>query len=233
MGASEIVASCREEGISIVAVTDHNHVGNVQALRRASSVANEAGENSVPIVLFGIEVQSIEDIHVVLIFSGHDTAAAFQEWLWLKMPPILNNINVFGYQFVIDHENNIIDQVPILLTQAAQYSIDEIAKHGMDAGALVIPAHLDRTDFSYEAALGQLPESFPCSAIEISPVVSHADLLRWKKRYPDRVIIRSSDSHNVSNISRSRCTLMLLAEPSFDEIKLALQNSMGRKVLFP
>ena len=229
MGAPEIVARCCDEGISIVAVTDHNHAGNAQAIRRAAS---DNGENSV-LVLSGMEVQSMEDIHVVLVFSSHDSATAFQEWLWLKMPPIPNDEDAFGYQLIIDHENNIIDKEPILLIQGAQYSIDEIAKRGMDAGALVIPAHLDRPAFSYEAVLGQLPEDFPCSAIELSPKVSHSDLLLWKERYPNRAIVRSSDAHRLSGISRSRCTPMLLAEPSFREIELALQNSMGRKVLFP
>ena len=229
MGAPEVVARCREEGISIVAATDHNHAGNAPAIQRAAS---EKGENSA-LVLSGMEVQSMEDIHLVLVFPCHDSAAEFQEWLWLKMPQISNDEEAFGYQLIIDHENNVVDQEPILLIQGAQYSIDEIAKHGMDSGALVIPAHLDRSAFSYEAVLGRLPEDFPCSAIELSPKVSHSDLLLWKERYPNRTIVRSSDAHRLSDISRSRCTSMLLAEPSFHEVELALQNSMGRKVLFP
>ena len=233
MGAPEIVARCREEGISVVAATDHNHIGNAPALRRAANEANEAGEIEAPIVLSGMEVQSMEDIHVVLIFPDHGMATEFKEWLWLKMRPIPNNEDVFGYQLIIDHENNVVEQEPILLIQGAQYSVDEIAERGMACGALLIPAHLDRPAFSYESVLGQLPESFPCSAIELSPGVSHTDLLKWKERYPDRTIVRSSDAHKISSISRSRCTPMLLAEPSFEEIELALQNRMGRKILFP
>ena len=230
MGAPEIVARCREEDISVMAVTDHNHAGNAPALRR---VFGDSSEPNVPVVLSGMEVQSMEDIHAVLVFSDHDKATAFQEWLWLKMPSIPNNEDIFGYQLLIDHENNVADQVPTLLIQGAQYSIDEIAERGMGAGALVIPAHLDRPAFSYEAVLGQLPENFPCSAIELSPAVSHSELLGWRERYPNRTIVRSSDAHKISALSRSRCTPMLLAEPSFDEVKLALQNRMGRKVLFP
>jgi PHP family Zn ribbon phosphoesterase len=225
MGAPEIATRCREEGISVVAVTDHNHAGNAPALDRAAGGA--------PVVLSGMEVQSMEDIHLVLVFPCHGEAAAFQEWLWQKMPPILNDEDVFGYQLVIDHENNVLEQVPTLLIQGVQRSVDEIAARGMEVGALVIPAHIDRPAFSYEAALGPLPGEFPCSAIEISSNASHADLLKWKNRYQGRALVRSSDAHRITDISRSRCTLMLLAEPSFGEIKLALQNSMGRKVLFP
>ena len=231
MGAPEILARCREEEISVIAVTDHNHAGNAPALSHAASNGKENSKR--PLVLSGMEIQSMEDIHIVLVFPDHGRAAEFMEWLWLKMPPIQNDEDVFGYQLVIDQENNVTDQVSTLLIQGAQYSVDEIAKRGMDAGALVIPAHLDRPAFSYEAVLGRLPDGFPCSAVELSPNVSHSDLLMWKERYPDRAIVRSSDAHEISDISSSRCTPMLLAEPSFDEVKLALQNRMGRKVLIP
>jgi hypothetical protein len=103
----------------------------------------------------------------------------------------------------------------------------------MEEGAIVIPAHLDRPAFSYEVVLGRLPDTFPCSAIELSPHVSHSDLLRWKERYPDRALVKSSDAHRLADLSRSHCTPMLLTEPSFSEVKLALQNLNGRKTLLP
>ena len=225
MGAPEISERCRAEGVAVFAVTDHNHSGNAPALQRASG--------GKPVVLPGMEIQSMEDIHIVLIFPDCGQAETFQEWLWQRMPPIQNQEDVFGYQLVIDHENNVERQESILLVQGVQYSVDEIAARGMDSGAIVIPAHMDRPAFSYEAVLGRLPDDFPCSAIEVSPRVSHADLLQWRERYPSRPIIRSSDAHRLADISRSRCTPMLLAEPSFREIKLALSGSLGRKILFP
>ncbi|MDR3230195.1 MAG: PHP domain-containing protein [Synergistaceae bacterium] len=232
MGAPEIIARCRDEGIDLVAVTDHNHAGNFAALRDAARKGDAKGEER-PVVLPGMEVQSMEDVHIVVIFETGERARAFQDWLWLRMPPILNQEDIFGYQLVIDHENNVVDQEPILLVQGAQYTVDEIAARGMESGAIVIPAHLDRPSFSYEVVLGRLPENFPCSAVEISPRVSHADLEGWKARYAGRTPVRSSDAHRIEEISRSRCTPMLLAEPSFEEVKLALSGKMGRKVLFP
>lgn len=228
MGAPEIIARYREEEIALVAVTDHNHAGNFAALRDA---AEEGGRG--PVILPGMEIQSMEDIHIVVIFKGLPEARSFQEWLWLRMPPVRNREDVFGYQLIVDSENNILDQEPILLVQGVQYTVDEIAARGTECGAIVIPAHLDRPSFSYEAVLGELPENFPCDALEISPRVSHADIAVWKKRYAGRTLVRSSDAHKIEEISRSRCTPMLLAEPSFDELKLAMRGERGRRVLFP
>ncbi|MDR1731513.1 MAG: histidinol-phosphatase [Synergistaceae bacterium] len=228
MGAPEIIARCREEDISLIAVTDHNHTGNFAALRDA---ALEGGRG--PVVLPGMEIQSMEDIHIVTLFRSEEEAKTFKDWLWLRMPPIPNQEEIFGWQLVIDARNDVLEQEPILLIQGAQYTIDEIAARALAAGAIVIPAHLDRPSFSYEAVLGQLPETFPCSAVELSPHVSHAALEGWKKRCAGRTLVRSSDAHRIEEISRSRCTPMLLAEPSFNELKLALAGEQGRKVLFP
>ncbi|MDR1875450.1 MAG: PHP domain-containing protein [Synergistaceae bacterium] len=236
MGAPEIVARCRDGGIDLIAVTDHNHTGNFAALRDAAQHGSPDPDSVAlpgPVVLPGMEVQSMEDIHVVVIFEDEAGARTFQDWLWRRMPPIRNREDVFGFQLVIDQDNNVLDQEPILLVQGAQYPLDEIAARGMEAGAIVIPAHLDRPSFSCEAVLGQLPENFPCSAVEISPRASHAELEGWKKRYPGRTLVRSSDAHRLEEISRSRCTPMLLAELSFEEVKLALSGTRGRRVLLP
>jgi PHP family Zn ribbon phosphoesterase len=149
------------------------------------------------------------------------------------MPPVLNREDIFGFQLVIDQDNNVVNREPILLIQGAQYTLDEIAARGMESGAIVIPAHLDRSSFSYEAVLGRLPESFPCSAVEISPRAPHSDLAGWKKRCAGRTLVRSSDAHRLEDISRSHCTPMLLEKPSFEELKLALAGEQGRKVLYP
>lgn len=225
MGAPEIVAAYREAGISLCAVTDHNAADN------ASAVATAAAHSLV--VLPGMEVQSAEDIHVVVLFPDPGRAAAYQEWLWEAMPPIKNRPDIFGDQLIIDSENGILGEQEILLVQGVGYTVDQVATKGMDMGAIVILAHLDRPSFSYEAVLGPVPEDFPCHALELSPSVTHAAFRTWRERYPGRTFVRSSDAHRLSGISRDRCTVMMLHEPSFDEVLLALTGRQGRSVISP
>jgi len=225
MGAPEIAAAYRSAGIELCAVTDHNAVENVPAVRGAA-----AGN---PVVLSGMEVQSAEDIHVVVLFPDDETAAEYRKWLWKEMPPIANDPDVFGDQLVIDSRNSILDFQQVLLVQGVGYSVDEIASEAAERGALVILAHIDRPSFSYEAVLGRVPDDFPCHALELSPSVSHSAFASWRKRYPDRLFLRSSDSHRLSSISRDRCTVMLLEEPSFEEVSKALRRQEGRAVVCP
>ena len=227
MGASDIVKKCRSEGISIIAVTDHNHVANFIALRDA--VESEPGEPLL--VLPGMEVQSMEDIHTVVIFPDEDTAYKYKDWLWQKMPEIKNKENKFGFQLIIDKDNNVLDQVEVLLIQGVMRSVDEISSEAMNLGCIVIMAHIDRPSFSYEAVLGPLPDEFQCNAVELSPLVTASEIPIWHKKYPHRTFIRSSDSHKLDQISRSRCCKMMLGELSFEEVRRALGNEDGRKVI--
>ncbi len=225
MGAPEIVAAYRDAGIALCAVTDHNDIANVPAIRGAAA--------EKPVVVSGIEVQTAEDIHVIVLFPDDEIASAYREWLWREMPPTENDPDIFGDQLVIDSENGILDERHVLLVQGVGYSVDEIASEAFERGSLVILAHIDRPSFSYESVLGRVPDDFPCHALELSPAVSHAAFADWKARYPDRVFVRSSDSHRLGTISRDRCTVMLLEEPSFEEVSMALKGQEGRAVLCP
>jgi PHP family Zn ribbon phosphoesterase len=220
MGAPEIIGRCRKEGISLIAVTDHNHTGNYPALRDASG-------SDGPVVLPGLEVQSMEDVHVVVIFETYESAESYREWLWEKLPPIPNNAEIFGYQLIIDKENNVLAQEETLLIQGAGRSIDEIAREGLKRGALVIPAHLDRDAFSYTSVFGPFPGDFPCSAVELSSRVHHADYAKWQKQLRGRAIVRSSDAHRLSDISRDRCTPLLLQSLTFEALANVLSHSSG------
>ncbi len=225
MGAPDIVDACRQAGVALCAITDHNASDNAAAVAGAAQGA--------PVVLPGLEVQTAEDIHMVVIFPTVEEAADFQKWLWRKMPPVENRPEIFGDQLIIDKENQILGEQEILLVQGAGYSADEIAEEAMGREALVILAHLDRPSFSYEAVLGPVPDDFPCHALELSSFVSHEAFSEWKERYPGRVFIRSSDSHRLSDISRARCTVMMMENPSFAEVRMALLGLAGRSVTCP
>ena len=128
MGAPEIVEAYRKAGIALCAVTDHNASDNVNAVAGAA-------EGS-PVVLPGMEVQTAEDIHIVVIFPGLSQAGDFQRWLWKKMPPVANRPEIFGDQLIINKDNGIIGEQEILLVQGAGYSADETAEDAAQSTSL-------------------------------------------------------------------------------------------------
>ncbi len=225
MGAPEIVLAARKAGIDVIGIADHNTCDNFQAVY-------EAAEGD-PTVLPCIETQSAEDIHVLSVFSDLDTASAYKEWLWQKIMPIKNDVDYFGYQVVLDRFNNILREEEILLLQGSGYEVDQIVSKVQEFGGLAILAHVDRPSFSYPIALGPMPQDYPADAFELSRRVDSQQAAKWREDYPERVFIRSSDSHTLDTFSRANCTKMMLEAPTFDEIKKAVREEDGRRIFWP
>ncbi|MDR1516340.1 MAG: histidinol-phosphatase [Synergistaceae bacterium] len=228
MGAPEIVDASRRAGIDIIAISDHNIIDNFPAV-------SERAEGS-PVVLPGIEVQTAEDIHVLAIFRDFSLAESFQAWLWkiwAKMPPTMNDPDIFGDQVVIDKDDGIVRMEEVLLVQGAGYDVDTVVRRIRASGGLAILAHVDRPSFSYPSVLGPFPSDYPADAFELSWRLDSTEAAKWRERYAARTFIRSSDSHMLESIARKHCTKMYLEAPTFDEINLALQGHGGRRVSWP
>lgn len=226
MGAPEIADKAREAGIDIIGIADHNTCENFPGVSSAAKGS--------PVVLPCIETQSAEDVHILCVFPSYETAFAYKEWLWKRIRPIPNDVDTFGYQIVVDGENNIVKEEETLLIQGAGYEVDQIVAKVQAEGGLAILAHVDRPAFSYPAALGPMPADYPADAFELSCRLSSEEAQKWRDLYPaPRAFIRSSDSHSLATLSRANCTKMMLKEPTFEEIKKALRGEDGRRISWP
>lgn len=225
MGAPEITSKARQAGLDIIGISDHNTCENFPAVNEAS-----AGN---PVVMPCIEVQSMEDIHTLCVFPDYETALEYKNWLWQRMRPIENDSDNFGYQLVIDAENGIVKEEETLLIQGAAYEVDQVIDKVHEVGGLAILAHVDRPAFSFPSALGPIPKDYKADAFELSCRLNYEQADEWRKRYPDRTFIRSSDSHMLSTLTRANCTKMTLAEPTFEEICKAIRGEDGRRISWP
>ena len=225
MGAPEIVERARAEGLDVIAVSDHNVCDNFPAV-----AACAAGN---PVVLPAIEVQTAEDIHVLVVFCDYETAAGYQAWLWERMPPTPNDPDIFGYQVVVDAENEIVRMEDTLLIQGVGYDVDTVVRQAHGVGALVLLAHVDRPAFAYPAVLGPFPQDYPVDAFELSCRLNSEQAEAWRQQYPGRMFVRSSDSHMLEGLGRARCTKMWLEAPTFEEIRKALAGEDGRRISWP
>jgi hypothetical protein len=239
MGAPEIIQRARREEISLLALTDHNAVANVPALIEAVEAERERLRGSgmddgrLPRILCGVEVQTEEDIHLVGLFRSVEDGFAFQKWLWDSLPSRSNDPDIFGYQLIINGKNEVLDQVATLLVQGVSRSVEEVIAEIRRRGGLSFLAHVDRSVFSYVAVLGSIPEDLSIDAVELSRRLSAEEALAWRKLLGTRTILRSSDAHRLEDLRREHCMELLLAEPTFDEVALALRNEAGRCVLWP
>ncbi|HXV44206.1 MAG TPA: PHP domain-containing protein, partial [Anaerolineae bacterium] len=113
-----IVAQALNKGISLVAITDHNTSANVAAVQRAAARTKLA-------VLPGMELQTREEVHLLCLFDTLEQITTWQAVVEAQMPPLENNIEYFGEQFVVDETGEFIRRETRLLLTSANLSLEE------------------------------------------------------------------------------------------------------------
>ncbi len=222
MSPRNIVRRAKEEKIDILGITDHNSTRNCKVLEKL------ANDNDI-LVLKGAEINSKEEIHCLTFFETDDELVDFQNYLDEHLPTVMNDTKKFGYQVVVDKDDNILDQVEPLLISALDVNITEIEKKVHELNGLFIPAHIDRAMYSIISQLGFIPSDLKVDALELSKYASKNDFLSKYNYLADYAFIKSSDAHFTENIGDTH-TLFQMNSKSFSEIRLALRAKEGRKV---
>ena len=154
----------------------------------------------------------------------------FQEYLSKHLPFIKNNPSFFGYQVVVDEDENIIDEIDSLLIIGLDQSIDQVRAKVHELNGLFIPAHINKPRNGVLSQLGFMPEDLYPDAIEIFNQTTKEAFLSEHPEFNKYALIRNSDAHLPEHIG-TRCSTLELSHPSFDEISMALKNEQGRKVI--
>ncbi len=200
MSPLAIVKALKEKDVQIAALTDHNTSLNCVAFDYHCRQ-----EGIVP--LFGMEAQTMEEIHVVCLFSSLEVALAFSDEIYELLPPIMNNPEKTGDQVYVDFDDDIIGEVDKYLVVSCDLDIDSLTKRVHELGGLVIPAHIDRSSFSLTSQLGFVPEG-DWDALEVVRLPpATVDWIDGKQHftpidtlgYP---LITSSDAHYPIHVAR-------------------------------
>jgi PHP family Zn ribbon phosphoesterase len=191
MSPSAIVARAQEIGLNALGLADHNCTLNCPAF---AEHCRRAGIHA----LFGTEVTTVEEGHVLCLFDRLDAAMTFGADVYEHLMNIPNNPDRFGDQVHVNFDEEIEGFPEKLLIGATDISIDQLGEKVHSLGGLFIPAHVDRLMFSIEQQLGFLPDE-PYDAIEISPRGLGAIEGTTYKGYP---FITNSDAHQLEQLGR-------------------------------
>jgi len=213
MSPAAIISTAINKGLEMIAISDHNSTLNCNL---AVALGQEAGLS----VLRAAEVTTAEEVHCLAIFPDDSSTTLFQKFLEDKMQHIKNLPEKFGYQIVLDREENITDEVEYFLPAALTASIDEVEKKVHSLGGLFIPAHIDRPAFSITSQLGFMPPDLLADAVELTGRMPSMTL----------PVIQNSDSHYIEQIGR-RFTTYMLDSPTFSELFMAIKGVSGRSII--
>ena len=220
MSPKGILTSAKNKEIDIIGICDHNSSENSLAVMKAARKMNIH-------VLPGMEVTSQEEVHVLALFDDIENTLKLQEYVYKNLPG-KNDEKVFGMQVIVNEKEEALGFNDKLLIGATTIPLDKVLKliHSFDG--ITIASHIDRESFSIIGQLGFIPENLELDALEISPHMAYAEAKKkFKDHYP---IISSSDAHYPDDIGKVY-TSFLLEDGSVAEIKKALKNEDGRKLI--
>ena len=217
-----IVQSALQQGLNLIAITDHNASDNVPAVIKAAEGTDLA-------VLPGMELQTQEDVHVLCLFDRLEPLQELQTLVDKYLPGIKNNAEYFGEQFVVDHTGEFLQRKEQLLITATQLSFEKAFQTVTDLGGLFIPAHVNRQVFGLFYHLGFVPPDLPIEALEISRHITIDQALNEFPQTNNYPLIQSGDVHFLDDFLG--VNQFKIAEPTIPEIKMALRGEKGRRFL--
>ena len=205
MTPNNIVNMAMVNGLDIIAVTDHNAAGN---LASAGICAEKAGILFLP----GIEVESVEEIHIICLFAKVEAALDMERFLKKHLLPMENQEQIFGPQYLMDEEDQIIGKEPQMLLLSSDLSSEQVFKEAEQRGGAAYFAHIDRNSYSVLSSLGCVPQEIETGILEMTTSENSQALLKKRKDIKDYYILHSSDSHRLADISHRTWSLEIPIE---------------------
>ena len=193
MTPNNIVNMATLKGLDVIAVTDHNSALNV------SSVIKCAKSKNI-LVIPGIEVETVEEVHIVCLFMDLNDLLNVHDVIQSKILKIPLNESIFGKQSVTDEFDNITQSVNYLLSTATQLSLDDLYELVKENNGVFIPAHIDRPANGIISVLGYIPDNLNIETVEVS---KNCDALRYQEEnisLKSYNLYSSSDAHFLGDI---------------------------------
>ena len=221
MSPRVIAEELSQRDIKIAALTDHNTSLNCPAFKIAC-------EKLGIFPLFGMEIQSMEELHLLCLFEDLQVAMDFSQEIYQILPNIKNIPEKNGDQVYVNEDDEILGELEKYLIMSVPLSIEEIEEKVHQLGGLFIPAHVDRPAFSMFSQLGYVPKG-NYDALEVTRIPPMVQNPLTNQLEPLDVysysLITSSDAHFEEHIGRRTTILEIEGELSFASIKKALKKA--------
>ncbi|MBP2637164.1 MAG: hypothetical protein H6Q72_3071 [Firmicutes bacterium] len=224
MTPSNIVWHAVQHKIDIVAITDHNACDNVVA-------ALEAAKGTEVTILPGMEVESKEEVHLIVLFEKMRQLKEWEQFIKRYMSGRLNDAERFGAQFIVDADDNFVAEKPEMLLASLTVGIAEITEQVKKIGGLCIASHVDRPTYSIISQLGFIPADVELAAVEVSRNMSIEQAAKRIPAIGRLPVITASDAHVMDDFINGPKTVFYMEQPTLSEIRQALLAQNLRKVV--
>jgi len=193
MSPQNIVQMAKIKGLQMISVCDHN------SLKQQSVIAQVAREHGLEYV-YGIEIQTKEEVHVLAYFKDDLELPNMQQWITHNQMKVVNRTNFFGHQYLYDQHDQILDEEKVALIFSLNVSLEECLNviHNHHGKAVLAHIYGRKNGIIYQ--LGFIPENLSIDGVEVS---HEDDILRFYEEYPnlsDLPCFVNSDAHHLEDI---------------------------------
>ena len=193
MTPNNIVNMAILKGLDAIAITDHNTCKNAIACMECAK-----GKNLV--VIPGMEVETLEECHIVCLFKDIESALLMSEKVKESLPELKNRTDIFGEQIIYDKDDNIMGYEENMLVTATGLSVNQVSELARGFGGVAIPAHIDKASYSVISNLGFIDDGMGFKTVEVKDL-GKADEMCEEKNLSRFHIIHNSDAHYLWDIS--------------------------------
>ncbi len=206
MTPNNIAGMSAIKGLNIVALTDHNSCKNCPAFFEACK-----RQGIVPIA--GMELSTAEDIHLVCLFPTLDMAMLFDQEIEKHILSIKNRPEIFGDQFIMNGEDEVIGLEEKLLISATDLWLGDAVELARSYGARIRPAHIDRESNGIVAILGDIPSEYRFSCFEFNDAANISEYAERFECVSNNNVLICSDAHHLWDINEADFGIDLDDEP--------------------
>jgi len=216
MTPANIAGMAAVKGLDVIAITDHNSCKNCKAVI-------EAGKAYGIIVIPGMELCTIEEVHVLCLFPTLSNALDFDAYVDSKSNYFPNDEAIFGRQIRYNEHDEIIGFEPNLLINGVNISFDQVWEVVRRFKGIMIPAHIDKNSNSLLSNLGFVPPDSKFRCVEFKDMTKLHSLTEKNPYLKECTIISNSDAHYLEHINEPYLTIQA-ASKTPDDILQALNR---------
>ncbi len=197
MTPANIAGMAKVKGLDMIAVCDHNSCRNLPAVKEC---CDAYGLILVP----GMELTTREEVHLLGYFPDVETALSFSSEVRGHLPGKKNKPSFFGHQYVMDADENILEEEEALLIGATDLPLSAAAHLITSYGGVPVPAHINRGSNGLLINLGMMPQEPFYTTVEMWRLLPcDPEVLRF------RHVLHSSDAHYLGDIQEREHALRL------------------------
>ncbi len=197
MTVNNIVNMSLIKDLDLIAITDHNSMKQLKVFR-------EVAKGKIDILL-GVEIQSIDGIHLLAYFHPDYDIDKAQAYLDQYLIEKENNVEYYGSQLILNEYDEVVGSEQRLLISSLNRTTKQIIDDIHELGGKVILAHVYRK-YGYIQKYGTLDFELGFDGVEVHK--DNYDVVL--KEYPalkDKLILCDSDAHYLAMINEPELSI--------------------------